>query len=152
MVTDLNGNRVPYVGYKRSVVDPELIDLFEMLSKNEQRRVKKVSKSLDETRYEYLEELLIDYENAHRFARDILNNGLIKGFSALEFTNLLLLFGIGVSRRRPDEISLISGEFVREIEAQLEDFKENYSETIDEIYDVVMQYISSDNKKEAVLK
>ena len=37
-----------------------------------------------------------------------------------------------------EEIYLISGEPVSEIEKELEDYKENYSETIDVIYDVII--------------
>ena len=142
MVTDSNGNKVPYVGYRDTKVGRDIVNLYIDLKRGEQRRVKKLSRDLDENKYEYLEEVYIDFENAFKFSTEIIDAKLITGMSQLELCDLMLLFGIGVARRTPEEIALISGESIKDIE-ELEYFiRDNYSETIDVIYDVVMQFIS----------
>ncbi len=153
MVTDLDGNRIPYVGYKRSIVDKEVLYIHDNLSKGEQRRVKKIVKGLDETEYEYLEEVLIDYEYASKIASEVIDKGIISGMSKLELALLMLLFGIGVAKRKPEEIALISGQMVKEIDELEYYFRDNFFDTIDVIYDEIMKYItSSEIKKQITLK
>ena len=152
MVTNLDGKRVPYVGYRDTMVGKEVVDLYSDLKRGEQRRTKKLAEASNENKYEYLEEVLIDFERAFKISTELLDAKLISGMSRLELCDLMLLFGIGVAKRRPEEIALVSGESVKDLDEFEYFIRDNYSETIDVIYDVVMQYISTpDKKKEATL-
>ncbi len=138
MVTNLDGKRVPYVGYKDTKVDKELRSMYDSLTRGEQRRLKKESKKLDSTKYEYLEEILIDYNNAFTFATEV-QYDLDFDIDLNDLINILLFFGIGVQRRRPDEISLISGESAESLKNDQDRLAKDYEDKILDIYDIVMR-------------
>ena len=146
MVTNLDGERVPYVGYKDVKVDRELRNMYDSLTKGEQRRLKKESKRLDATKYEYLEEILIDYNNARLLAWGALNE-LDFYICFNDLVKLLLEFGIGVQKRRPDEISLISGESTEDIKRDFQRLAKDYDEDIVTIYDKVFSDIAKTKNK-----
>ena len=138
MVTNLDGERVPYVGYKDTKVDKELRSMYDSLTRGEQRRLKKESKKLDSTKYEYLEEILIDYNNAFTFATEV-QYDLDFDIDLNDLINILLFFGIAVQRRRPDEISLISGESAESLKNDQDRLAKDYEDKILDIYDIVMR-------------
>ncbi len=146
MVTNVYGERVPYVGYKDTKVDSELRGMYDSLTRGEQRRLKKESKKLDATKYEYLEEILIDYNNARLLAWEALY-GLDLYICFNDLVKLLLEFGIGVQKRRPDEISLISGESAEDIKRDFQRIARDYEDDIVTIYDRVFSDIDKTKDK-----
>ena len=146
MVTNLKGERVPYVGYKLTVVDNALLSLYDSLTRGEQRRLKRESKKYDETKYSYLEEILIDYEKAYDIAHGIYYNldanKRLEKISYQDLIMIILFCGFGVSKRSLDEISVVSGCSVQMLEEDKARLLETYKNDLVEIYDKVWQFLN----------
>ncbi len=90
---------------------------------------------------EEFNEILSDYVKASNMAHDLINQDLVRGFSYVELTDLLLLFGIGVNKRAVEEIELVSGETYKELDELDYYLRDNYYDKITDIYDTVMCYL-----------
>lgn len=150
MVANSNEEIAPYVGYKQTKVDKKLQGIYTNLTRADQRKIKKDSKRIAETKYSYLEAILIDCERA-----DILASSIIKkvfGYNDKERKNelvlILLYFGIGVEKRSPEEISYITGEKEADVRKKVESLKEVYADLIDIITDYVWQELNFEQETE----
>lgn len=123
---------------EQTKADSELRSMYDCLTRGKQRRLKKESKKLDATKYAYLEEILIDYNNAVSIAIEAIY-GLDFHIELNDLIHLLLLCGMGVAKRRADEISLISGESAEELKKEKIRLLDEYKDMLVDIYDVVMQ-------------
>ena len=133
-----------YGGYKREKVNSTLRARYEMLSKQEQRRLKKESKELLATKYEYLEEISIDCYKAEEIAAGVISNKKLMGISLDDLSLLILFCGIGVQRRTSSELVYILAYKLEKLEKIRESLLVRYGNNLDAIYDTVLNYISNE--------
>ena len=95
---------------------------------------------------EEFNDILSDYVKASNMAHDLINQGLVRGFSYVELTDLLLLFGIGVNKRAVEEIELVSGETYQELDELEYYLRDNYYDKIIDIYETVKCYLPNSKK------
>ena len=137
-------NRDLYGGYKQEKVNPTLRARYEMLSKQEQRRLKKESKELLATKYEYLEEIEIDCYKAEEIATGVILNKKLTGITVEDLSLLILFCGMGVQRRTSGELVYILAYKLDKLEKIRESLLVRYGNQLDSIYDIVLNYISNE--------
>ena len=128
---------------KKKVVDPMVEYAYESLTKIQKRRVEVEANILGESKNDYLEELMMDFTNSFMLAGNVLKDGLLKDISRADLAKIMLYFGIGVYKRRCDEIVLISGGNTQKLEKEKNLLKEKYQDRLVEIYDKVWRYFES---------
>lgn len=150
MAAKRSEEKAPYVGYKQTVVDKKLINIYTNLTRADQRKIKKDCKKINETKYSYLEAILIDYERANTIADSIIKK--VFGYDDQDRKNdlvlLMLSLGIGVEKRTPEEISLIIGEKADDINSRVVALKDIYADLIDIISDYVWQELNFEQDNE----
>ena len=137
-MTNDNGNSSTWYLEK---VDYQLKWLYDDLAKKDQRLLKKTSKDMGATKYEYLEEILIDYNKAFEMSGAIQGN-LSFDITIQDLTKLLLFCGIGVYQRDTLEVAIVSGLKSKLAFQEKERILGMYENNIVEVYDKAMQYLN----------
>lgn len=126
-------------------VDAELREEYDFLPKEDKIRLKKSAKSIGATKFEYLEEILIDYDNAFKIANSIIYN-LDFDINYQDLTKIILFCGIGVAKRTSKEISIVSGVYEKVLDFNKKDLLETYGNHLEEICDEVYGYLNLNEK------
>ena len=125
-------------------VDKSLRELYNSLPKEDRIKLKKRSINLFATKFEYLEEILIDYYSAYDIASNIYYE-MDFNISKQDLIKLLLFSGIGVAKRTTYEIYLVSGVMEKILEQDKARLLKEYGNNLDKIYDLVMQSLKYSN-------
>lgn len=126
-------------------VNAELREEYNFLPKEDKIKLKKSSKSIGATKFEYLEEILIDYEKAFEIANSIIFD-LDFDINYQDLIKILLFCGIGVSKRTSKEISIVSGVYEKVLDFNKKDLLETYGNNLDEICDKVYEFLNLNEK------
>ena len=122
-------------------VDAELRDEYDFLSKEDRIKLKKGSKIIGATKFEYLEEILIDYEKAFSIANNVIYD-LDFDINYQDLIKIILFCGIGVSKRTSREISIVSGVYEKVLDFNKEELLESFGNNLEEIYNKVYAYLN----------
>ena len=133
-------------------------EIYNNLSKEQKDILKEYSVNAAIPEKEYLEELLIDKEYATKLADYVNKNRwfYLKQIDPEDIKYLILYFGIGVNKRSPEEVFILS-KYPKVI--PLDTFIEgantiiaNSTNELLSIYDAVMEALSIDNKEKEMGK
>ena len=153
---DIYDNVWEYVETSKSKEEKDikrLEDIYNNLSSSQRDILRKLSKSKNEYDLDLLEEIIIDKENAIKLADEFLRNKkgkLIINDADLKY--LLLYYGIGVTKRTPEEIYLLE-KYPNAISLNSfviygRDLIVNSTQEIFSIYEEVMRILAIENKEE----
>ena len=128
---------------KESFKDLDIVNAYDLLSDDKKKELENETLVLGIDKYEYLEEILIDYMDAYKIANQVVKKAYIIDMPINELAKFILYFGICVQRRTPREISYLTDESQKILELEREFLKRKYENRFNEIFDKVWEYLQS---------